>query len=59
MFCVDQSQEGVEWVIKAAQKGHVKAQLSLAWFHLLGYGVPQSFYEAYKWMYVILTVDCR
>ncbi|RYH22793.1 sel1 repeat family protein [archaeon] len=49
----------MEWVIKAAQKGHVKAQLSLAWFHLLGYGVPQSFYEAYKWMYVILTVDCR
>ncbi|MDD9842129.1 MAG: tetratricopeptide repeat protein [Alphaproteobacteria bacterium] len=40
----------VYWIRKAAEQGHVEAQLHLGWHYVSGEGVPQNDKEAVKWV---------
>ena len=44
----------VSWYRRAAEQGYSTAQFSLAEKYLKGEGVPQDYFEAYKWLVISL-----
>jgi putative methionine-R-sulfoxide reductase with GAF domain len=41
--------QAVNWFTKAAEQGYIPAESKLGSFYYNGRGVPQNFYEAYRW----------
>jgi TPR repeat protein/putative methionine-R-sulfoxide reductase with GAF domain len=41
--------EAVNWFTKAAEQGYIPAESKLGSFYYNGRGVPQNFYQAYRW----------